>query len=109
MSETKYTPGPWRVGTAGIRNDGTRPIIAGDRRVALAECMVEFKRGEGWKTECPEREANARLIAAAPTLLETLEGITSGMDRSATSARIELTREGVLRLLDAIAEAKGDV
>jgi hypothetical protein len=30
------------------------------------DCQTPFKRGEGWQSECEVREANARLIAAAP-------------------------------------------
>ena len=59
MSESKATPGPWRVGDHkpyvevwGRMQINTYPIIA--------------------SMECEPREANARLIAAAPDLLEAI-------------------------------------
>jgi hypothetical protein len=53
------------------------------------DCQTPFKRGEGWQSECEVREANARLIAAAPDLLAALKqfrtkvynaALGSGMD-----------------------------
>jgi hypothetical protein len=92
MSETKHTPGPWvynlypygdeevekrrSLGIEPVRmltNEGQAPIMGGpeddSRRIALVDCQVEYKRGKAHLTECAEREANARLIAAAPDLL----------------------------------------
>jgi len=59
-----------------LTNDGARIIMAGEggehRRVALVECQTKYKRGQGHETECAERDANARLIAAAPDLYTSL-------------------------------------
>jgi len=57
MSNTKHTPGPWMVGHF---ND----VRTGDGYRSLANVSSSF--------ELPA-EANARLIAAAPELLEALE------------------------------------
>ena len=59
MSETKWTRGPW----------------------AINEDKVESENDHGWANDgwcvcvCngPDQEANARLIAAAPTMAESLE------------------------------------
>lgn len=63
--------------TRALSNDGQIAIMCGDgddvTRVALVDCQTKFKRGQGYKTDCAERDANARLIAAAPDLLEALK------------------------------------
>ena len=63
-----YTPGPWRVGfedgTGGVDEDGGAWIIGEDEEVVVAGGSHE-----GLKYGVPE-EANARLIAMAPELLE---------------------------------------
>ena len=55
-------------------NDGSVAIPA-EEIVARASCRTEFPRGQGYAAECEVRDANARLIAAAPDLLETLKAI----------------------------------
>ncbi|MET3481590.1 hypothetical protein [Methylobacterium sp. 1973] len=58
----KHTPGPWM---ATIGNRGTLCVISGD-----AWICGELSNGNG---EFPgEAEANARLISAAPEMLEVL-------------------------------------
>lgn len=74
----QHTNGPWTVGSSLLTNDGGRPIMGVDaqgdaQRVALVDCHTSYKRGQGWQTHCPEREANAALIAAAPAMLAALE------------------------------------
>jgi hypothetical protein len=66
MNESKPTPGPWYVSQVGLTNGGERPITTEDGRICTVDCQTPFKRGEGWQSECEVREANARLIAAAP-------------------------------------------
>jgi len=96
MSKSDHTPGPWdfpmfaisdedremaeRLGMEVPRfhhNDGAVSIMAGsgDERKAVANvlCQTRFKRGEGYRTVCNERDANARLVAAAPDLLAALK------------------------------------
>ena len=59
MSETKHTPGPWHTaGDQGVQIRSQRDQIA----------KVWTMRGNEWK-------ANARLIAAAPELLEALKAV----------------------------------
>lgn len=72
-----HTPGPWFKSQIDfLTNEGQRPVMTGaddngDRkRICVVDPQSKFKRGEGWKSECQEREANVRLIAAAPALLE---------------------------------------
>jgi hypothetical protein len=55
-----------------LTNDGGVPIIGPERRVAVVDAQIDYKRGKGHEVECAERDANARLIAAAPDLLSAL-------------------------------------
>lgn len=94
MSELKHTKGNWffrtvygepehiaeaqRLGIEPVQalsNDGQRYIMAGDTRIALVDCQTKFKRGQGHKQECAERDANARLICAAPEMYAALDHI----------------------------------
>ena len=58
--ETKHTPGPWAI---EYRTDGQSTYSP---RICAGEQDAEFKA---------KAEANARLIAAAPELLEALDGL----------------------------------
>lgn len=69
---SNHTPGPWTVGMF-LTNGGQKPVVSADRRIALADSQTDFERGQGWQHECAEREANARLIAAAPDMLAILQ------------------------------------
>jgi len=96
MAKSLYTPGPWDyspyVGTPEeieqarkhgmepirmLSNDGQATVMAGagddHKPVARIECQIRYKRGQGHATDCAERDANARLIAAAPQLLEATQ------------------------------------
>lgn len=66
MSATSHTPGPWYVSTKNPR----RVIESGPRRATLA---IVSAKGVTFGGEQAEAEANARLIAAAPKLLEALK------------------------------------
>ncbi len=64
MSEIKHTPGPWTLESRGWDNQlvyGQDDRVPGDRRF-IADVSLMFDGAE----------ANARLIAAAPELLEAL-------------------------------------
>ena len=121
----KHTPGPWEAplwhGTdehnaqaiahglkpvPALTNDGQRFVMAGvgddTNRVALVDCQTPFKRGKGHQTDCAERDANARLIAAAPELLAALEG----MLRAKVSVISDEFRYAEARARAAIASAR---
>lgn len=91
MSDTKFTPGPWRspifhgsdetiaearafglTPIPSLDNDGSRFLMSDGKRIGMIECQTKYKRGQGHKTECAERDANAHLIAAAPELYAAL-------------------------------------
>ena len=63
-NETKHTPGPWRADGFDVVRDGSYPE-GGNKEFHLATT--------GYALADPDvRRANARLIAAAPELLEVL-------------------------------------
>lgn len=78
--KTEHTPGPWTIAGDCDRlsvvqeNSDNANACDGVRRVALVTC------GDFEFPDYDEHSANARLIAAAPELLEALELITAHYD-----------------------------
>ena len=71
---TRYTPGPWAFG--GRSKDAQTVVYATDQ-YSLAESMIaNCNNGHHSAVECC---ANARLIAAAPDLLDILRDILPGL------------------------------
>lgn len=62
MSNTRHTPGPWRVEDSDPPQITTNPALAGGARTIAEMRIVAY-------SDLRERAANARLIAAAPDLL----------------------------------------
>jgi len=102
MSE--YTKGPWMYGKASnyggfyIAPLGTLPTLAGVERCGDAINVHVFN----FPGNC---EANARLIAAAPELLEALEDI---IDSQLLVGLTELHNKVRDKAYAAIAKAKGE-
>ena len=67
--DTKHTPGPWDVSSGMVWHEGT-PIARMDRETP--------------DTTPVERDCNARLIAAAPELLEAVDLLLDGLVPTAT-------------------------
>ncbi len=94
----RHTPGPW---TRNI--DGLGPFsVYGPDNLGI---WHKDRSGE----EC---EANARLIAAAPSLLEALETVVEWMDEPSPSWPTKQDAESAYnvykRITQAIAKAKGE-
>lgn len=92
MSNTKHTPGPWEylATNANTLNDYTRTIFA-----TVGECVahVETNDDDGKPTE--KGEANARLIASAPELLEKLVAVEERVARYLPERHDDLTAVSV--------------
>jgi len=80
---SKPTPGPWEI--APYNGLYTRFIVAGEGCL-VADCwpLVEpyYRDSNDRRYKSPRKpnEANARLIAAAPELLNALKGMLEGFD-----------------------------
>lgn len=95
MGNGKHTPGPWAVKSGSVWT-----------KHSCYEDATQFARIAYMDRDCPhtrptERDANARLIAAAPELLEALEKIATWPDGFTFIDAIELASA-------AIAKAKGE-
>jgi hypothetical protein len=88
--ETKHTPGPWRYQE---NSDAYTHIVRAGTDDYICGC------GQGSDGTC---EANARLIAAAPELLEALEEFVASRGASTDFARAYVKAEAVIR------KAKGE-
>ena len=99
MSEAKHTPGPWEFGPSHSSTG-----LAGQLVVRPAG---EFPHGE-WVADVgsmydDHREANARLIAAAPDLLAALQKVVNHADAGTAAILDRLVEEARA----AIAKATG--
>jgi len=83
-----HTPGPWTVRTRLVV-EHDRAVYCGARRIASVPHPDRLEPS-------PENDANARLIAAAPELLEALEKTLDAMRRlrglAWTGSRIPASR-----------------
>jgi len=90
---SKHTPGPWRLSYSGDE----RLLIDGHRGF-----VCEMNQPSG-----PEREANARLIVAAPDLLTALIRLVSGSHQN--DGHLQFCRCPVCEAKGAIAKATAGV
>lgn len=102
-----YTKGPWEI--AG--NEHAHTIIG--EKYVVADVFVPAEGCESPESE-EEAEANARLISAAPDMLEALEAITPiasfGADYFESKGLMDFWRnalEAIEQAQKAIAKAKG--
>lgn len=99
---TKHTPGPWKTGDfAQYRDDEDhRAIYQGGRLLALVAHMPG--------TYVEEQVATARLIAAAPELLEALRKTLRVANRRITANNHDAEWEETIEQAEAvIAKAEG--
>lgn len=99
----KFTPGPWAHNGCQITSQGDMRLIVG---LALSESDVLANRyaGHAAKTQ-KDGEANARLMAAAPELLEALMRVRNAFYVDGSSKALRAAFEGTKEL---VAKAKGE-
>jgi len=97
---SKHTPGPWIAAAYGDYGDydGKCRVILGEGGDIRTAVVLGFNN--------PENAANARLIAAAPDLLEALSSLASQHSESDLRADPDL-HAAVKRARAAIAKATG--
>lgn len=97
MSNATHTPGPWRMGRVQDPKNVAWYVTPQPKLLADV-CVVEFACDTARPIE--EHEANARLIAAAPEMLEALDRIVTRKDPEGFLPEYDEARA-------AIAKAKG--
>jgi hypothetical protein len=86
---SKHTPGPWQVGTTDSEGNLAVELYDSGPITALVLPM-----GEDFdSSHAPERDANARLIAAAPELLEALQAFVDSWGRG-YAQRLQAVKHG---------------
>lgn len=71
--ETKHTPGPWLAACDPMHYDTLSTVVAGEMRAKRPDQRMIVQVG-GFAGPA-EQEANTRLIAAAPELLEACRAL----------------------------------
>lgn len=81
----RHTPGPWHVEPKQADHGGTLVIVNEDSSLIIAEIPplnIEDEPDMDDAERSPEDEANARLIAAVPELLDALRDLVRRADTS---------------------------
>lgn len=119
MNESKHTPGQWEVKTFKRefpQEDGSKRFDVFVKVMSPSGEEVHYKDGFNVTLErANEIEANARLIAKAPELLEALEKTTKALDdltNELWSTHCDLVHKEDCQLIDQckelLAKAKGE-
>lgn len=122
---SKHTPGPWFQKNASITSANGWPIAFASYPERMPDTNEEREPGESWldasnrlKTERDriesKMEANARLIAAAPELLEAAKLVIAWYEaeddhsKADLYQRLQMCRDSEAALRAAIAKATGE-
>lgn len=108
MSESKFTPGPWRiVPPVRIYDDSTRIEDAEGEKVVCvcADDTAEIDDGAIAEVLSPKAKANAALIASAPDLYAALKALLADANR--IGKRVAFPLESRTAAREALAKAEG--
>lgn len=83
MSEQKWTPGPWRLEIEADWEDREQPQVYVCSPETQCDVTVVATMGEANSIPHERKLADARLIAAAPELLEALKAALERLDTMA--------------------------
>jgi len=97
---SNHTPGPWVTDNSVLRGSVNR-LEEPRRHIAL---VSDWEKVSGDRLE---NEANARLIAAAPDLLEALQRVTDCLSKCLTGGEVsaKLAGKSLVQAAEAIAKA----
>lgn len=106
MNESKYTPSPWRY---NLYDSETNFILSNididaDDEGRSRDFGCSILEGSLLAEDSEELQANARLIAAAPDLLETLQSLIAATEKS-LSLPLEEMAQAMKRAKAAIEKA----
>ena len=113
---SQCTTGPWEFDpNSTVNNDGGVPIRGnvtddGFELVATVVLKADAARGKGWMFaigEDEERDANARLIAASPTLLEAAAASIEAIRQGEPDIALIYLRQAVNQAVEGKAEGSG--
>ena len=103
--DAKYTPGPWNIGSSDLPVSRMSIHCGGHKDSCHSTVALMVSRGVIGISH-DEEFANARLIAAAPELLEALEDCVAVMDREL--AGLKAIQPELSSARAAIAKATGE-
>lgn len=104
--KAKHTPGPWRVHTP-TATERRLLVLHPDGERVIARCSEGYNSPISGPIPKEEREANARLIAAAPDLLSALEHALAALDDAMKNHTHWIYADAQQEALQAIAKAEG--
>jgi len=111
---TKHTPGPWTIDTISGWTDGSDRDLNGDIWIRGAGDVLPFGKVFTDTEEreidpeiIPERIANARLMAAAPELLDALQGLADCAGLTWLNGYKDELDAAMTTAREAIAKSKG--
>lgn len=103
MKKPQHTPGPW-----GLHNgDDYSRVLITPNSITEEYIATVYSTYDATGVGLENREANARLIAAAPQLLEALERAADELHRAQNSNGSQWLIDEEVKARAAIAKAKG--